>query len=83
MLANPQAKNQSKNQTEYTQYLSKIAKNYENVYVVDMGAMHADLLSAGKRYTEISSNNVNHPNDFMARIYAMNLLSAFIDTTAE
>lgn len=32
-------------------------------------------------YTEISSNNVNHPNDFMARVYAMTLLSALIDTS--
>ncbi len=79
MLANPMAKNQSKNQTEYTEYLSKIAKNYENVSVVDIGAMHQDLLDSGKYYTEMSSNNVNHPNDFFARVYAMNLLATLID----
>ena len=79
MLANPMAKNQSKNQVEYTQYLGKLAKNYENVSVLDIGAMHQDLLDSGKYYTEMSSNNVNHPNDFFARIYAMNLLSTLID----
>ncbi len=79
MLANPMAKNQSKNQTEYTEYLGRIAKNYENVSVIDIGAMHQDLLDAGKRYTEMSSNNVNHPNDFFARVYAMNLLSALVE----
>lgn len=79
MLANPMAKNQSKNQTEYTEYLVKIAKNYENVSVLNIGAMHQDLLDTGKRYTEMSSNNVNHPNDFFARVYAMNLLSTLID----
>jgi hypothetical protein len=79
MLANPLAKNQSKNQTEYTEYLVKLAKNYENVAVVDIGAMHQDILHAGKHYTEMSSNNVNHPNDFFARIYAMNLLSSLIE----
>lgn len=79
MLANPMAKNQSKNQTEYTEYLRKIAKNYENVSVVDIGAMHQDLLDAGKHYTEMSSNNVNHPNDFFARVYAMNLLSSIVE----
>lgn len=79
MLANPLAKNQSKNQTEYTEYLRKIAKNYENVSVIDVGAMHQDLLDAGKHYTEMSSNNVNHPNDFFARIYAMNLISALVE----
>ena len=79
MLANPMALNQSKNQTEYTEYLGRIAKNYENVAVIDIGAMHQDLLDAGKNYTEMSSNNVNHPNDFFARIYAMNLLSALVE----
>jgi len=79
MLANPMAKNQSKNQTEYTEYLRRIATNYENVSVVDIGAMHQDLLDAGKHYTEMSSNNVNHPNDFFARVYAMNLLSSLVE----
>ncbi len=79
MLANPMAKNQSKNQTEYTSYLSKVADRYENVSVVDIGAMHQNLLGSGKHYTEMSGNNVNHPNDFMARVYAMNLLASFID----
>ncbi len=79
MLANPLAKNQSKNQTEYTEYLVRIAKGYENVSVVDIGAIHQDLLDSGKYYTEMSSNNVNHPNDFFARVYAMNLLSTLIE----
>lgn len=78
MLANPMAKNQSKNQTEYTEYLGRLTKNYDNIAVVDIGAMHQDLLDAGKHYTEMSSNNVNHPNDFLARVYAMNLLSSLI-----
>lgn len=82
MLANPKAKNQSKNQEEFTAYLARLAEMYEGVCVVDIGAMHRDILEAGKRYTEISSNNVNHPNDFMARVYAMNLLSALIDYEA-
>ena len=79
MLANPLALNQSKNQTEYTEYLVKIAGNFENVSVIDIGAMHQDLLDCGKYYTEMSSNNVNHPNDFFARVYAMNLLATVIN----
>ncbi len=79
MLANPMARDQSKNQTEYTQYLSRVAERYEGVCVVDVGAIHQSILDAGKCYTEISSNNVNHPNDFMARVYAIALLSALIE----
>ncbi len=83
MLANPMAKNQSKNQVEYTEYLKRLTKNYENVSVVDIGEMHQELLDSGKHYTEMASNNVNHPNDFFARVYAMNLLSALINFNYE
>jgi hypothetical protein len=79
MLAKPMAKNQSKNQTECTEYLVKLSGNYDHVTVLDIGAFHQDLLDSGKYYTEMSSNNVNHPNDFFARVYAMNLLSTLID----
>ena len=78
MLANPLAVH-SQNQEELTQYLKNISEIEEyNCCTVDIGSMHKDLLDAGKCYTAMSSNNVNHPNDFLARIYAMNLLTAFI-----
>ena len=32
-----------------------------------------------KKYYEIGANNINHPNDFIHRFYAMNLLSAIFD----
>lgn len=79
ILANPLAKNQSKNQAEFTEYLKKISEKYDGVCVVDMGATTQDLMDGGKCYTEMSSNNVNHANDFLARIYVMNLISALID----
>lgn len=79
MLANPLARIHSQNQAELNEYLKRISKSGQyNTCTVDVGAMHADLLAAGKNYSEMTSNNVNHPNDFFARIYAMNLLSAFI-----
>ncbi|MBQ2768672.1 MAG: SGNH/GDSL hydrolase family protein [Clostridia bacterium] len=79
MLANPKALNQAKNQTEFSAYLSRVANQYEGVAVVDVGLLHQDILDAGKHFTEISSNNVNHPNDFMTRVYAMHLLTALIE----
>ena len=45
----------------------------EGVAVLDMAQMYADLL-ARKRFEDIASNNINHPNDFTARIYAQMLL---------
>lgn len=79
MLANPQARNQCKNQSEYSALNLKIAEQYENVACVDVGAMHKDLLDSGKKYMDMTGNNVNHPNDFMARIYGMNLLSLLVE----
>lgn len=81
MLANPKAKNQAKNQAELSSYLPIVAQQAggEGIAVVDIGKMHKDILDAGKNFTEISANNVNHPNDFITRLYAMNLLSALID----
>ena len=45
----------------------------KGVAVLDIARMYADLL-ARKRFEDISSNNINHPNDFTARIYAQALL---------
>ena len=80
MLANPQAKDQSKNPKEYSALNVKIAQLYEHVACVDVGTMHQDILDSGKKYMDITGNNVNHPNDFMARVYAMNLLSALVES---
>lgn len=78
MLANSTAKNQSKNQTDYNNLNVKIAEKYigkANVVSLDMGLIHQDLLDSGKKYMDMTGNNVNHPNDFMARIYAMSILT--------
>ena len=49
-----------------------------SVKTVDMQSVGLDFLSV-KRYCEIASNNVNHPNDFMHRVYAMNIMTALYD----
>ena len=78
MLANPKAYNQSKNQISYYDELLKIAEGDDKVVSVNIGKMHDDLLVSGKKYADMTSNNVNHPNDFMASVYAMNILSLLI-----
>jgi len=45
------------------------------VAVLDMGRLYEDLL-ARKRFEDIASNNINHPNDFTARLYTQALLEA-------
>ncbi len=47
------------------------------VLSVDMYHMHEFFLTdCGKGYADMSSNNVNHPNDFLMRLYTQNIISA-------
>ena len=67
----------------FDRYLSKlnaIAEKYDDgtVKVIDMQKAGKYFLET-KRYCEISSSNVNHPNDFMHRVYAMNIMTAITD----
>lgn len=48
------------------------------VALADMTTMHLDLLSAGKRFRDMTGNNINHPNDFLARFYAQTILKTIL-----
>lgn len=52
--------------------------DYLDVAYVSMYEGCLDMLKT-KNYYEIAGNNANHPNDFIHRYYAMNILSALID----
>ena len=58
--------------------LYKLEKKYSFVSVADMTDMHKKLLATGKRYRDMTGNNVNHPNDFLARVYAQVILRTLI-----
>lgn len=77
MLANPDAV-QCTNQEDYWPVLQSVASQREGVVAVDMGAMHAMFLEH-KNYSDMIANNINHPNDFLIRMYAMNLLATLIE----
>ena len=48
-----------------------------NVCLVDMTTTHLDLLKF-KEFKDMTGNNVNHPNDFLVRIYAQMILGTII-----
>jgi hypothetical protein len=48
------------------------------VAVADMTQIHWDILATGKRYRDMTGNNINHPNDFIARIYAKVILKTLL-----
>ena len=66
MLANPFAI-QSGIQASYKSELDKLAK--KGVAIADLTGVHRALLQH-KSYQDMTGNNVNHPNDYLARWYA-------------
>jgi len=70
MLPNPDAI-QSGIQSLYKAELDKLAK--KGVVVANMTGVHAELLKH-KIYQDMTGNNVNHPNDYLARWYAQTIL---------
>ena len=50
-------------------------QNYDNLTI-------HDVAMGDKNYYELAGNNANHPNDFIHRFYAMNILSAIFDFEA-
>lgn len=54
------------------------SEKWVDVCLVDMYHAVKPMLEKKKCY-EIGANNINHPNDFIHRFYAMNILSAIFD----
>jgi len=46
------------------------------VVLADMTGIHQELLSY-KKYSDLTGNNINHPNDFLIRCYAQ-VISALL-----
>ena len=67
-----------KHQPLFAEKLYELEKEYPFVAVADMTQMHWDILATGKRYRDMTGNNINHPNDFMARIYAQVILKTLL-----
>jgi len=83
MLPNEEAGNNTYgNQVEFVNVLNTIAGEYSNVVVADMTNMHKSLLEM-KSYRDMTGNNVNHPNDFLGRVYAQVLIETIDVRTAE
>lgn len=69
-LANPESRYEGL-QKEYYDVLVNCAR--ENDAVADMTSIHDEILKR-KRFQDTTANNINHPNDFLARIYAQVIL---------
>ncbi|MBQ8752661.1 MAG: SGNH/GDSL hydrolase family protein [Clostridia bacterium] len=65
-------------QADYQEELEDIAEDYEGVAVAKMTDMHLHLLTL-KRYWDMTGNNINHPNDFLARVYAQVIAQMLVE----
>lgn len=65
-------------QKEYVKGLAALEEEYPYVAIADMTAMHLDLLASGKRFRDMTGNNINHPNDFLVRAYAQVILKTIL-----
>ena len=62
-------------QREYYATLTECARNCDAV--INMTALHDEFLKR-KRFCDTTGNNINHPSDFLTRVYAQAILKAFI-----
>ena len=58
---------------KYTDQLYELEKEYKGVAVASMTEIHKYILSR-KNFRDVTGNNVNHPNDFISRLYLQVLL---------
>lgn len=74
MLANKEAAGYYRQQYLFVNELNKLKG--DGVAVMDVTSVHSALLER-KSYRDMTGNNINHPNDFLCRIYAQVALSCF------
>lgn len=74
MIANPDTLFYNKDYEAYQKALLELASEYENVGVARVLDMVRSLYATGKRFQDCTGNNVNHPNDFMSRVYAQTVV---------
>ena len=75
MLPNPEVKMTEGNQASYEAEL--LSLETEGVAAAPVTTMYQYLMK-NKRYYDMTGNNVNHPNDFVARLYAQVLNATLI-----
>lgn len=66
------------NQERFVEELYRLESKYPFIAVADMTKVHKYLFDAGKKYRDVSGNNINHPNDFVARLYAQTILKTIL-----
>jgi hypothetical protein len=77
MLPNSEVAGFYGNQYSFESALENITMLYDNIGLAKVTSMHQIILGR-KRHYDMTGNNVNHPNDFLARIYAQTIMKSLI-----
>ena len=76
MLPNREAAGFWGNQQYFEEAMIKAVTDKKLPYgIVQMTSLHASLLET-KPYYHMTGNNINHPNDFLSRLYAQSIVEA-------
>lgn len=74
MMPNPESEFVG-TQASFRKVLAKLTRR--GIVMVDMTSVHTELLKY-KSYQDMTGNDINHPNDFLIRWYAQQILSLLI-----
>ena len=66
----------------FEKMLLGLEEKYPFTAVANLTQLHRDILATGKRYRDMTGNNINHPNDFIARAYAQVILKTLVGKDA-
>lgn len=80
MIPNPEVINWLGNIANFEeQSLLKLLAEYDNVGLAPMTSVSQSLYGVlGKKFEDLNSNSINHPNDFVHRIYAQTVLTTLL-----
>jgi len=73
MLPNPEAEQFVGEQVAFLSKLYELEGEISGVAVADITSVHEYLMTR-KNYRDMTGNNVNHPNDFLSRVYLQVLI---------
>ncbi len=67
--------------TSFWKAIDELAAEYDNFYTLDLYTPSLKILET-KKYLDVTGNGINHPNDYIVRMYAMYLLAPFVNFAA-
>ena len=62
----------------YWKAIDELATEFDCFYTLDLYTPGQKMLET-KKYLDVTGNGINHPNDFIVRFYAMNLVNLFVN----